>query len=428
MALLVAQNARILIADPTKAHRLSLIEALSSDGISCVEAADGTRAWSCFRSSKPDLVLSALQLPGLSGLDLLARVREVSNVPFVIQVPLGAIPAAVEAVRNGAADVIPFPCELTDLTRRIKAFISATPSGLACDTKGNVFTGRSSEAVQIRARIDALAGLRIPVLFKGEKGAGRSYAARCLISAASVDPQHLVRIGPPEGSRRLQESPLKIVYLDEIDKFSKVDQAYWLERVRTSERGDPNSPRRVLASTTGDLDSLCRSTEFNADLAHCMLRFVIAVPPLRDRLADIPSLISHISMSIAARMGRRQPEFAASALKLLQSQSWPGNVAQLEGVLEKLVAFSPNSLIGKQSVITVLSESPGCVASLRQVAVQRQRDELVAVLDSTSGNLAEAARRMKMSRGAVIYRAQKFGLLSKRIRINSPRRGSRSVS
>jgi DNA-binding NtrC family response regulator len=127
-------------------------------------------------------------------------------------------------------------------------------------------------------------------------------------------------------------------------------------------------------------------------------------------------LADSLSRRLSCRIGRAPVAFTAPALKLLQQQPWPGNVTQLAAVVEKLVAFSPDGLITKRLVSSILAESPASVASLRRDAVRRQRDELLAMLDSTGGNLAEAARRMEMSRGAVIYRAQKFGLLARRLR------------
>ena len=414
MASLATQTARILIADPASEHRLLLVDALCADGMSCAEAADGIRAWTCFRTWKPDLVIASLRLPGLDGLGLLARVREASDVPVFIQIPPGDLRAAVEATKRGAAEVIPFPCEINDLTRRIRVTISATTRASDNNPDRLSYSGRSSDASRIRGRIGALAPLRVPVLFRGEKGSGRSHAARCLVASSSLDPQHLVRIGAAEGSRRLQNHSRKIVYLEEIEKFPLADQSYWLEVIRASEEGDVKAPRRILASTTCDLDALSRAIEFDPDLAHCLLRFVLVIPALRNRLNDMSILVDHLSRSIAFRIGRGRPTVSAPALKLLQAQPWPGNVAQLEGVIEKLIAFAPDSLITKQSVVSVLAECHGSVASLRQSAVQRQRNELVSVLDETGGNLAETARRLKMSRGAIIYRAQKFGLLSKR--------------
>src|SRR5688500_8853065 len=92
---------RVLIADPISDNRLSLIDTLSSSGISCLEVADGVSAWTRFTSERPDLVLAALQLPGLPALELLTRIRDVSTTPFVVQVPAGEFAAAVSAIRQG---------------------------------------------------------------------------------------------------------------------------------------------------------------------------------------------------------------------------------------------------------------------------------------------------------------------------------------
>jgi DNA-binding NtrC family response regulator len=208
----------------------------------------------------------------------------------------------------------------------------------------------------------------------------------------------------------------KIVYLDHIELHSKADQAYWSERIIESEMSRPGAPRRVLVSTNCDLERLSRQNDFDAKLASILNRFVVSIPPLRDRPEDVIPLADSLSRQLSCRIGRARIAFTAPALRLLQRQPWPGNVSQLAAMLEQLVAFSPDGLITKRLAISILAGSPASVASLRRDAVRRQRDDLVATLDSTGGNLAEAARRMGMSRGAVIYRAQKFGLLAKRVR------------
>jgi two-component system NtrC family response regulator len=126
-------------------------------------------------------------------------------------------------------------------------------------------------------------------------------------------------------------------------------------------------------------------------------------------------------------MGRVGILLSSSALKTLQAQSWPGNVHQLTEVIERLVAFSPEGVVTKKGVLSVLAECSGSVEALRRLALQRQQDELIAFLDATGGNIAETARRMNMSRGAIIYRAQKFGLLGRRIQINSASRRPRTA-
>ena len=406
---------RVLIADPVSDNRLSLIDTLSSSGISCLEVADGVSAWTRFTSERPDLVLAALQLPGLPALELLTRIRDVSTTPFVVQVPAGEFAAAVSAIRQGADDVIPFPCNGHDLPERIWAAIATNPARRS--SAGEIgYVGRSAASSRIREQIKALAGLRIPVLFFGEKGSGRDHAASCILRADGIHERDLIRCSPGECGRKSRSDASKIIYVDDIELHSRAEQAYWADRILETERSIPGTPRRILVSTTSNLEELARRNEIDAKLANVLLRFLVYIPPLRDRLEDVIPIATNLSARLSKRIGRPQVTISAPALRLLQQLPWPGNVSQLAGIVEKLVAFSPNGLVTRRIVSSVVTQSPVSVVSLRQAAHRRQRDELVAILDSTGGNLAEAARQMGMSRGAVIYRAQKFGLLARRIR------------
>ncbi len=414
----LTERSRVLVADPIRENRGMLVETLSSCGMSCIEAVDGVSAWRCFTADRPDLVLAALQLPGLTALDLLARIRDVSTTPFVVHAPAGEIPAAITAIRRGAADVIPFPCHADELSTRIKAALATNPERRRRTEAPESFAGRSQATSRIREQIRALAGLRIPVLFCGEKGTGRDHAVRCLAQLDGVGANDLFKVSPVTGRPLTRHEASKAIYIDEIERHSRVDQAYWCERISDSERAAQDAPRRVIVSTNSDLDRLSRRDEFDPKLAGILLRFVVNIPPLRARREDLIPLVESLGLHASRRIGRPNTRFTTPALKLLQQQTWPGNVSQLAALIEKLVAFSPDGLITRRLVSALIEEAPTGVPSLRRNALRLQRDELLAILDQTGGNLAEAARRMNMSRGAVIYRAQKFGLLAKRVRAN----------
>ncbi|MFQ5417580.1 MAG: helix-turn-helix domain-containing protein, partial [Myxococcota bacterium] len=116
---------------------------------------------------------------------------------------------------------------------------------------------------------------------------------------------------------------------------------------------------------------------------------------------------------IAVEMGRTRVRLDRAAIALLRARTWVGNVRDLASIVEKLVAFSPDGEVTAARVREVLGESPDSVASMRIQKQQKQREELVSLLETCGGNLAEVARRLEISRGAVIYRAQKHGLISK---------------
>jgi DNA-binding NtrC family response regulator len=419
MQVVTHEQTRVLVVDPMRENRAALAQSLSQSGMTCLEAADGMSAWTRFTTDNPDLVLAAFRLPGLPAIDLLNRVRDVSTTPFLIHVPAREFAAVLTAMRNGAADVIPYPFDLHELPTRLRAAIA---NHLLVDHReGDLheFTGRSAAAVRIREQMKALAGLRISVLILGENGTGRDYAANSLAHLDRVAQGSLVKVTAATGGRRNQSDAGKTIYLDGIEHFSRVDQAYWYSRICDAEASFDHAPRRVIVSSGNDLRALARKGALDPGLADCLLRFVIAIPPLRDRSEDVEPLCDQLVRYFSRRIGRPGARLSKPALTLLEQQPWPGNTAQLAAIIEKLVAFSVDGVIGRGSVVSLLSEAPASVVSLRQDAVRRQRDELIELLDATGGNLAEAARRMNMSRGAVIYRAQKFGLLAKRVQPRS---------
>jgi two-component system response regulator HydG len=275
--------------------------------------------------------------------------------------------------------------------------------------------GRSAAAHTLRERVQALAPLAVPVLIRGEPGSGRSHLARALYAAGPADRHGLVSIRCADAEAASRVPPARgVVLLDEVSALAPPAQARWGELVRRSEDGADGAPRRILASSARDLVSLAGDGRFDAGLARRLSRFTLDIPPLRERRQDVPDLARALADRAASRMGRPRPAFTREALRLLSAQSWPGNLRELDLLIERLVAFSGGGRISRSLVAALLAEAPAGVASSRRSASRRQREELAALIEAAGGNLAEVARRLDMSRGGVIYRAQKFGLLAKR--------------
>ena len=272
--------------------------------------------------------------------------------------------------------------------------------------------GRSPAMRRVRERIRALAGLSVPVLVRGEPGTGRDQVARAIHTLGGGGHAALltVRAGAAAPAPRLPAGGAW--FLDEVADYSPAEQAHWFEQLRATEAAGPGSPR-VFACTSEDLAERAGAGAFHAGLAEKLQRFAILLPPLRERLEDVAQLAPLLAGRIGASMGRPCVQLDRGALALLREQQWPGNVRELAGVLERLVAFSARGAITRERVREVLGETPGGVDSLRLRREAQQREELVALLADCRGNLAEVARRQNLSRGAVIYRAQKHGLLPK---------------
>jgi DNA-binding NtrC family response regulator len=267
--------------------------------------------------------------------------------------------------------------------------------------------GRSPGIRQVRARIEALAPLEVPVLIRGESGSGRDCVARALHA-------HDPRADTPLLSLRCGESgacwptPAGTIYLDEIGRLSTPAQARWLESLRG---GEGRGVRRILASTSEDLARCAREGRFLPDLWDRLARFAIFLPPLRERIDDISQLVPVLVAKIGRALGRQDCHVQSSVLTRLKARSWPGNVRDLEVAIERMVAFSPTGEITGACARAVLSEDCGELASLRAQKSAGQREELLRLLEECEGNLAAVARRLDLSRAGVSYRVRKYGLL-----------------
>lgn len=272
--------------------------------------------------------------------------------------------------------------------------------------------GRSAALQRVRQRAVALRSLRLPVLLRGEAGTGRRHVARTLHDLGGSG-RELALVSPGAPPARAPETR-RAYFLEEVGRFAPEEQARWSELARRIEQGREDAPLRIFAASSLDLAQLARAGDFDPVFAARLQRFTLDLPPLRERPEDVPGLARALADRAADRIGRRRVTVSAPALRQLATQTWPGNVRELASVIERLVAFCAGDRVSRAEVVAVLDESPLGVVSSRRSRHRRQREELIALIDEAGGNLAEVARRLEMSRGGVIYRAQKFGLLPKR--------------
>jgi DNA-binding NtrC family response regulator len=403
---------KVLLVDDRAEARALVAGDLAQAGLAVVEARDGVEAWDRFRTESPDLVVSDLRMPRADGIELLRRIRGVSNVPVILLTAYADVATAVAGIKEGAQEFFTFPDDLERMVERACALAGAAASRSDDERLAALVAGRSPAMRRVRERIRALAGLRVPVLVRGEPGTGRDQVAHALhlLGGSGDAPLVSVRAGAAVPAPRVPGGSACL--LDEVGRFSPAEQAHWFERVGAT-AVDPAAAPRVFASASEDLTERAGAGAFHPGLAERLSRFTILLPPLRERLEDVAQLAPLIAARIGAAMGRPAVQLERGALALLRAQRWPGNVRQLAGVLERLVAFSPCGAITRERVREVLGESPDSVDSLRLRHEAQQREELVALLTACRGNLAEVGRRLGLSRGAVIYRAQKHGLLPK---------------
>ena len=409
---MVAAEATALVVDDRVESRSTVAGALAAAGFDVIEAENGLEGWRKFRRGEPDLVVSDLRMPGADGLELLRRIRCASSVPVILLSASADITAAVEAIKGGAEEFFRFPDDLDRMIDRARALTAESLEMEATRRMAGEIVGRSEAAVRLRERVIALAPLTVPVLVTGEPGVGHDHVVSCLHGAGALRRERLVTLDAAGGMP--PRRPIRgAFYLDEIGRFDLADQVRWIEWLRAADRRDAVDGLRIFASSSEDIATGVREGSFHPPLAHRLQRFRISIPPLRERKQDVPLLAASLAERSGREMGRPRTRLEPGAVALLRDRAWPGNVRELASAVEKLVAFSPDGAVTRGRAREILGEASDSVASLRLRRDQQQREELVELLERCGGNLAEVARRLDMSRGAVIYRAQKHGLLTR---------------
>ncbi len=404
--------ATILVVDDRLEARSLIAAELEESGFNVVEAADGVDGWKAFRREKPDLVVSDLRMPRADGIDLLQKIRSISSIPVILLTAYGDVTTAVAAMKGGAQEFLTFPDDLERVIKLANNLLENTRQSSDADQLAARVNGKSAIMQRVRQRIVGLASLDVPVLVSGERGSGRDHVVRVLHELGERS-EPLVTIPAADALRAAVPRNGESVYLDEVADLAPEAQKFWLERIQQQDQEGDESGGRVYASTSVDLMARVAQGQFSHELSDFLARFTIPLPPLRDRLEDLAQLVPALTERIGEGMGRKDVRVQSSAIARLRNHPWPGNVRELHDALQRLIAFSSDGVITKNQVTEVIGEAPETVASARERRSRDQREELIALFDECGGNIAEVARRLDLSRGAVIYRAQKFGLVPK---------------
>jgi DNA-binding NtrC family response regulator len=307
------------------------------------------------------------------------------------------------ALRAGIEGVFEFPGEIDELcesARRIAPRISNTLTDAVVQQQ---FIGSGRAVGRVRDQILALSPLRVPVLLRGEPGSGRRHVASLLCGPL----QSPVEVTAADAPTRVLREPCTYL-LREVDEFTPQAQGFWAHALRAE---TASAGVRVLASTTQDLEQLVEGGLFDRSLQSALGRFELRLPPLRERREDIPALAEKLRTAAARSLGRPQARLTRGALAALQREPWPENLRGLQRVVEKAIAFASGPVIGVGEIRTLLAEGSESVDGLRSAREREAKDALIRELRQAGVNLAEVGRQLGISRGAVIYRAQKYGLL-----------------
>jgi DNA-binding NtrC family response regulator len=398
--------AEVLVVDDNPDALEAIGAEMRSAGYQVRTARNGRAGWEQFRAHRPGLVISDIRMPEESGLDLLRRIRSISDVPVILLTARADVSVAVSALREGATDFVRFPEEAEDLLRRAQGLLPSRFAPEPDDAASQLLPGDSAPMEELRERVRSLAALDVPVLISGEPGTGRRRTAAAL-HALSGDSVPLVAIDLPAFEIPGERCAVVLV---ELDRWPSAAQERWSEALRSV------SDRFTHVYTIGSpsLAACVERDEVRRDLWLRTSRFRADVPPLRERAAEIPRLAREALTELAAQHGRRGSSLTTGALDSLRRRPWRGNLPELREVLELAVAFADDAKIGRavieRAVEAVISAREDSLANRRAAKRSADRAQLVRLLGSCSGNVAEVARQLGMTRGAITYRLRKHGL------------------
>ena len=444
----------ILIVDDERGIRESLSAVLRDEGFTAEAVASGEECLQALARRGYACVLLDVWLPGISGLETLKQMRELdSDAAVVIISGHGNVETAVRATKLGAFDFIekPLSIEKTVLTvrnalrqRQLERANAEMSAELSAEY---AMVGASVAMRALRKQIAVVAPTDGRVLISGESGAGKELVARAIhaqsrraaapfieINSAAI-PEELIESelfghvkGSFTGATAAKKGKFELadgatLFLDEVSDMSANVQAKVL-RVLEEQRFEPvgsNTPInvdvRIIAATNKRLDEEIEKGSFRADLFFRLNVIPFEVPPLRERMEDVPLLIEHFNERFAKAYGRKPKQFDPEAIELMQRYSWPGNVRELRNTIERVVIMHEDSRVSVRDLPAFGDAEPPASSyrfpSFKEASDAYHREFIQRKLDEAEGNISRAAELMGIDRSHLYRRMKALGIAAR---------------
>jgi len=430
-------KALVMIVDDEEGIRETLSGILEDEGYESITASSGEEAVKKAKEITPDVVLLDVWLPGMDGIQTLQELKASHpDIPVIIISGHANVEIAVKATKMGAYDLLEKPLSIEKVLLAVDRALEKR--GLELENKmlrNNLFkkcrmVGDSVKIRQLQEQIKMAAQSNSRVLILGESGSGKELVAQLLhenssraagpfieVNCAAI-PQELIEselFGHEKGSftgaferkkGKFELADNGTLFLDEIGDMSLQTQAKVLRVIEMQEfqrvGGNKNIKVdvRVISATNKDLAEEVKKGHFREDLFFRLNVIPIKVPALRERLNDVPALVDNFLDLFASEYGQQKKEITDEAVKLLQKNSWPGNIRELKNVLERLVIMTPSKTIAAGDIF--MPESPGSdyfsISTLKDARDAFERDFIIKKLDENVWNISKTAEVLDMER------------------------------
>lgn len=468
----------VLIADDEANLRKVLRTLLERDGHQTVAVPDGEKALEAIQQGGIDIVVTDLRMPILGGLELLRAVKNLEpGLPVIVITAHGTVDTAVSALKHGAFDYITKPFDKEELRLAVRKAAAVRLSSHhrlqdGGDAKGRFrIIGQSSRMQDVYGIIEKVSATPSTVLLTGESGTGKELVASALHDNSSRSDKPFIKVNCGAIPQDLMESEFfgyeqgaftgavgskpgrfeladgGTLFLDEIAEISTAMQVKLLRALQECEFERVGGVRtirvdvRLIAATNRDLTALIAAGHFREDLFYRLNVVPITLPALRDRREDVALLTEHFLEKYNKRLNKHVTGFTPAALAALEAHTWPGNIRELENVIERTLLFCDHSVIDAADLPEELRRgqpgaalgtlgdpalakplmpetlSPGAengAASMRDIVRQAtseiEKDLIIRALHETQNNVTRAAHLLRISRKGLQNKMKEFGL------------------
>jgi two-component system, NtrC family, nitrogen regulation response regulator NtrX len=444
---------RILVVDDEPGIRQSLGGVLEDEGYAVESADSGENCLAALPGGGFELVLLDIWLPGIDGMDTLARIQEMpfTDRPVVVMISgHGSIEAAVKATKLGAFDFLEKPLTIQKVSVVVKnalshRSLSLENSRLKADTGERYrIIGDSVPMKALRQQLALMAGTNGRVLIYGESGTGKELVAHAIHALSPRAPEPFVEVncaaipeeliesemfGHSKGSfagaheekvGKFQKADGGTLFLDEVGDMSLRTQSKVL-RALEEQRFEPvgagasvQVDARVIASTNKNLEEEIERGNFREDLFYRLNVIPFFVPPLRDRREDIPHLADYFLGDFTKAYGRKPKELTPEAYRVLCEHHWPGNVRELRNLIERIVILNPQVRVDARHIPLAnprkQERSIDRFGSLQEVREAAEREYILKKLEETNGNVTRTAELLGLERSNLYRKMKTLGI------------------
>ena len=451
----------IVIVDDEKHYPLILKEVLAEEGYSSYPTSSGMEALDIIRQEKIDLVLTDVKMPGMDGVDLLSKIKEINpDMPVIVMTAHGSVEKAVEAMQKGAYTFIQKPFEnealLSHIAKALSIYRIVQENTMLRDAISSTYNfgniiGKSKTMKELYETIKKVAPTNANVLIDGESGTGKELVAKSIHYNSTRKNNSLIAVNCSAFAESLLESELfghekgaftgatsrkkgrfeiadkGTLFLDEIGELSLNLQVKLLRAIqeKSFERVGGTEPVsvdfRLIAATNKNLEKEVAKGLFREDLYYRLNVVKVSIPPLRDRKEDLPLLVSHFIKKYAVESGSlvEVRGITQEAAKLLFDQQWKGNVRELENTIERAVILSSNEDIIPADLPLTIRQNIGLEldlggipenAGLSETLLSVEKKMIQRAMTLTSGVQTKAAEILGIGKSGLNQKLKKYGL------------------